>query len=256
MMNKTEKYTFTSSENQNVEEVIKLDRHLIDIENVMVESLEAFTKRGKDVRVIDYENEGKLNVTKYYFPLGMMSIAYSRTLFSFEKQTIDTLLNKLSGGETINWKTEHVNITYARWMHSVKSNFYHLSEEYSNGKELKVLDFCRRVVVVKDEERNTRYGFVFLTLPLAYDKSLLATASNTYFYMLPQEPVQWICEENEEHNIVIDNYLNVPEVSDEECIDNPGYKLYNQTFIDFEIVHWQTYVKDKLYNGKDKKYVN
>ena len=52
MMNITEKYTFTSSENQNVEEVIKLDRHLIDIENVMVESLEAFTKRGKDVRVI------------------------------------------------------------------------------------------------------------------------------------------------------------------------------------------------------------
>lgn len=70
MMNITEKYTFTSSENQNVEEVIKLDRHLIDIENVMVESLEAFTKRGKDVRVIDYENEGKLNITKYYFPLG------------------------------------------------------------------------------------------------------------------------------------------------------------------------------------------
>ena len=140
MMNKTEKYTFTSSEDQEVEEVIKLDRHLIDIENVMVESLEAFTKRGKDVRVIDYENEGKLNITKYYFPLGMMSIAYSRTLFSFEKQTIDKLLNKLSGGETINWKTEHVNITYARWMHSVKSNFYHLSEEYSNGKELKVLD--------------------------------------------------------------------------------------------------------------------
>ena len=55
-------------------------------------------------------------------------------------------------------------------------------------------------------------AFVFLTLPLSYDKSLLATASSTYFYMLPQEPVQWICEENEEHNVVIDNYLNVPEV--------------------------------------------
>lgn len=254
-MGKLKKYTFVSHEDQDVEEVLVLDRHLIGIENIMVESLDAFSKKERDIRVIDYEDQGKLNISKYYYPLGMMSIAYSRTLFSFEKETIDKVLNKLSGGETINWETEHVNITYVKWMHSVKSNFYHLSEKFG-GDEVKVLDFCRRVVIIKDEERNKRYGFVFITLPLAYDKSLSAIASYTSYYMLPDKAVEAICEENETHNTLMDSYLNVPEVSDEENIDNPGYKLYNQMFIDFEIVKWQTYVKDTFYNGESKKHVN
>lgn len=254
-MGKLKKYTFVSREDQDVKEVLALDRHLIGIENITVESLSNFSEKGRDIRVIDYEDQGKLNISKYYYPLGMMSIAYSRTLLSFEKETIDKVLNKLSGGETINWKTEHVNITYVRWMHSVKSNFYHLSEKYG-GDEVKVLDFCRRVVIIKDEERNKRYGFVFITLPLSYDKTLSAIASNTSYYMLPDKAVEAICEENETHNTLMDNYLDVPEVSDEENVDNPGYRWYNQTFIDFEIVQWQTYVKDNLYDGKDKKYVN
>ena len=93
----------------------------------------------------------------------MISIAYSRTLFTFEKETIDALLNKISGGETINWKTEHINVTYARWMYSVDTNLYHICKDL-NTKEVKILDFCRRVIIVKDEERNMKYGFVFLTL--------------------------------------------------------------------------------------------
>lgn len=256
MMGKMEKFVFVSGcEDQDVEEVIKLDRHLIDIENKVIDALHSFSKKGKDISTIDYEEQGKLNISEYYYPLGMASIAYSRTVFTFEKETIDALLNKLSGGETINWKTEHINITYVRWMHSVKSNLYHICECYDT-EEVKILDFCRRIVIVKDEERNTRYGFVFLTLPLGYDKRLAATGSYTEYHMLPKESVELVCGENEAHNKVIDNYLNVPEVSDEENIDNPGYKWYNQTFIDFEIVQWQTYVKDNLYNGKDKKYVN
>lgn len=254
-MGKMEKFVFVSGENQEVDDVLKLDRHLLDIENTMVETLEALSKKGRDIRVMDFEVQGKLNICKYYFPLGMVSIAYSRTLSSFEKETIDKLLNKMSGGETINWKTEHVNITYVRLMHSVKSNFYHLSEKYG-GDETKVLDFCRRVVIIKDEESNRRFGFVFITLPLSYDKSLAAIASDTFYYMLSPEPIEYICEENETHNTLMGNYLNVPEVSDEENVSNPGYKWFNQAFIDFEIIQWQTYVKDNLYNGKDKKYVN
>lgn len=251
-----EKYIFVSDrENQDVEEVVRIDRCLIDVENVLVNAFSAFSKRGKDISTIDYEKQGKLNISEYYYPMGMIAIAYSRTLFTFEKETIDALLNKISGGETINWKTEHINVTYARWMHSVDTNLYHVCECYDN-EEVKIQDFCRRVIIVKDEERNTRYGFVFLTLPLRYDKTLAATASNTVFHMLPKEAVELVCEENETHNKVMDNYLNVPEVSDEENIDNPGYKLYNQMFIDFEIVKWQTYVKDNFYNGENKKHVN
>lgn len=255
-MGKMEKFVFVSDhENQDVQEVVRIDRCLIDVENVLVNAFSAFSKRGKDISTIDYEEKGKLNISEYYYPMGMISIAYSRTLFTFEKETIDALLNKISGGETINWKTEHINVTYARWMHSVKSNLYHICKDLDT-KEVKILDFCRRVVIVKDEERNMKYGFVFLTLPLGYDKTLAAVASNTVYYMLPQEAVDLVCEENEAHNKVIDNYLNVPEVSDEENIDNPGYKLYNQMFIDFEIVKWQTYVKDTFYNGESKKHVN
>ena len=255
-MGKMEKFVFVSDrENQDVEEVVRIDRCLIDVENVLVNAFSAFSKRGKDISTIDYEEKGKLNISEYYYPMGMISIAYSRTLFTFEKETIGALLNKISGGETINWKTEHINVTYARWMYSVDTNLYHICKDL-NTKEVKILDFCRRVIIVKDEERNMKYGFVFLTLPLGYDKTLTATASNTVYYMLPQEAVDLVCEENEAHNKVIDNYLNVPEVSDEENIDNPGYKLYNQIFIDFEIVKWQTYVKDNLYSGENKKHVN
>lgn len=255
-MSKMEKIVFVSGrEDQDVSEIIGIDRCLIEIENTLINALSAFSEREKDISRIDYEEQGKLNVTDYYYPMGMVSIAYSRTVFTFEKETIDALLNKLSGGETINWKTEHINITYARWMHSVKSDLYHVCECY-NTEEVKVLDFCRRVIIVKDEERNTRYGFVFLTLPMGYDKRLAATGSYTEYHMLPKEAVELVCEENEAHNKFIDNYLNVPEVSDEENIGNPGYKLYNQMFIDFETVKWQTYVKDTLYDGENKKYVN
>ena len=255
-MSKKEKIVFVSDrEDQDVSEVIGIDRCLIDIENTLVNAFSAFSKKGKDISRIDYEEQGKLNISEYYYPMGMVSIAYSRTVFTFEKETIDALLNKLSGGETINWKTEHINVTYARWMYSVDTNLYHISECFSN-EEVKIQDFCRRVIIIKDEERNMKYGFVFLTLPLRYDKTLAATASNTVYHMLPQEAVELVCEENEAHNEVMDNYLNVPEVSDEENVDNPGYKLYNQTFIDFEIVKWQTYVKDNLYSGENKKHVN
>ena len=252
-MGKMEKFVFVSDrENQDVQEVVRIDRCLIDVENVLVNAFSAFSKRGKDISTIDYEEKGKLNISEYYYPMGMISIAYSRTLFTFEKETIGALLNKISGGETINWKTEHINVTYARWMYSVDTNLYHICKDF-NTKEVKILDFCRRVIIVKDEERNMKYGFVFLTLPLGYDKTLATVASNTVYYMLPQEATDLVCEENEAHNKVIDNYLNVPEVSDEENIDNPGYKLYNQMFIDFEIVKWQTYVKDTFYNGESKK---
>lgn len=255
-MDNSEKYVFVSDrEDQDVDEIIDIDRRLINIENMLVNALSIFSKIGKDISRIDYEEQGKLNISDYYYPMGMVSIAYSRTVFTLEKETIDALLNKLSGGETINWKTEHINITYVRWTHSVDTNLYHICECFNN-EEVKILDFCRRVIIIKDEERNTRYGFVFLTLPLGYDKTLAATASNTVYHMLPKKAIELVCEENEAHNKFIDNYLNVPEVSDEDNVDNPGYKLYNQMFIDFEIVKWQTYVKDTFYNGKDKNHVN
>ena len=64
MMGKMEKFVFVSGcEDQDVEEVIKLDRHLIDIENKVIDALHSFSKKGKDISTIDYEEQGKLSIT-------------------------------------------------------------------------------------------------------------------------------------------------------------------------------------------------
>lgn len=47
-MGKMEKFVFVSDrENQDVEEVVRIDRCLIDVENVLVNAFSAFSKREK-----------------------------------------------------------------------------------------------------------------------------------------------------------------------------------------------------------------
>ena len=47
-MGKMEKFVFVSDrENQDVQEVVRIDRCLIDVENVLVSAFSAFSKRGK-----------------------------------------------------------------------------------------------------------------------------------------------------------------------------------------------------------------
>lgn len=57
-MGKMEKFVFVSDrENQDVQEVVRIDRCLIDVENVLVSAFSAFSKRGKDISTIDYEEK-------------------------------------------------------------------------------------------------------------------------------------------------------------------------------------------------------